>query len=303
VSQPRIAVFARMANGDAAPVRVIEGQKTKLSRTMHGIAYDPVHDEIVVPVALAGAVLVFRGDTSGDESPLRIIQGEHTRLLRPHTVAVDSVHGEIVVGESSGRGLLIYDRRANGDTPPLRAIGGPKTGLHLVTGVGVDPVHNLIVASSTSHVGGQTGLFIFNRTDNGDVAPRAIITGPHTGIVRPWQIAIDPSEGRIFVALINNNYYSPYQLDHVRKELHPGAVVPDPWHTGKLGLIAVWNITDSGDVPPRAIIKGPATDLTHPAGVAIDPKDGEVFATDSVRNGLFMFSVPRFFQKLLERGP
>jgi hypothetical protein len=26
---------------------------------MHGIAYDPVHDETVVPVNLAGAVLVF----------------------------------------------------------------------------------------------------------------------------------------------------------------------------------------------------------------------------------------------------
>ncbi len=295
-------MFARMANGDVAPVRVIEGQNTKLSRTMHGIAYDPAHDEIVVPVALAGAVVVFRGDASGDESPARIIQGARTRLLRPNTVAVDPVHGEIIVGESSGRGLLIYDRMADGDTPPIRAIGGPKTGLHLVTGVAVDPVHNLIVASSVSHVGGQTGLFIFNRTDNGDVAPRAIIAGPHTGIVRPWEIAIDPNEGRIFVALINNNYFSPYQLDHPRKGLKPGTFLPDPWNTGKLGFIAVWDIMDNGDVPPRAIIKGAATDLIHPAGVAIDPKDGDVFATDSVRNGLFMFSVPQLFGKFFETG-
>ncbi len=28
---------------------------------MHGIAYDVVHDEIIVPVHLAGAVLIFRG--------------------------------------------------------------------------------------------------------------------------------------------------------------------------------------------------------------------------------------------------
>ena len=37
---------------------------------MHGLAYDELHDEIVVPVALAGAVLVFRGDATGDEDRL-----------------------------------------------------------------------------------------------------------------------------------------------------------------------------------------------------------------------------------------
>ena len=66
MSVPRILVFARLANGNAGPVRVIEGQGTKLSRTMHGIAYDAVRDEIIVPVHLAGAVLVFRAGASGE---------------------------------------------------------------------------------------------------------------------------------------------------------------------------------------------------------------------------------------------
>ena len=35
----------------------------------------------------------------------------------------------------------------------------------------------------------------------------------------------------------------------------------------------------------------------HPAGVAIDPKAGEVFVTDGVRNGLFTFLAPKFFCK------
>ena len=58
---PRISAFARLANGNVAPGRVIEGQETNLSRTMHGLAYDAVHDEIIVPVALSGAILVFKG--------------------------------------------------------------------------------------------------------------------------------------------------------------------------------------------------------------------------------------------------
>ena len=61
MSVPRISGFARLANGNVTPNRIIEGQNTNLSRTMHGLAYDDLHDEIIVPVALSGAVLVFVG--------------------------------------------------------------------------------------------------------------------------------------------------------------------------------------------------------------------------------------------------
>ena len=42
---------------------------------MHGIAYDAVNDEIIVPVALSGAILVFPGGARGNEPPIRVIQG------------------------------------------------------------------------------------------------------------------------------------------------------------------------------------------------------------------------------------
>ena len=48
---PRLSVFARLANGHIAPDRVLEGQNTLLSRTMHGVAYDEKNDEIILPVA------------------------------------------------------------------------------------------------------------------------------------------------------------------------------------------------------------------------------------------------------------
>jgi hypothetical protein len=73
-----------MANGNMAPKRVITGQGSKLGRTIHGLAYDPVHDEIVVPNALADAILVFRGSANGDEPPIRVIQGLRTKLVTPH---------------------------------------------------------------------------------------------------------------------------------------------------------------------------------------------------------------------------
>lgn len=264
---------------------------------MHGIAYNPVHDEIVVPVALAAAVLVFRGGAIGDEAPIRVIQGLHTRLIRPHTVAVDTQNGEIIVGDRSGRNLLVYRRDASGDVAPIRVIEGSKTGLLDIVGVGVDPARNLIIASSISRVGGTTGVFIFNRTDNGDIAPRAIISGPRTGVLRPWQIAVDPARGKIFVAALNNDYYPPYRLDQLREGFIPSEEVRSPWSSERIGFVGVWDVTDHGDVPPKAIIKGPTSGLIHPAGVGINPKDGEIMTTDSVRNGLFTFLMPELFSE------
>ena len=280
-------------------MRVIEGQATHLSRTMHGIVYDASHDEIVVPVALAAAVLTFRGGATGAEAPLRIIQGPKTKLIRPHTVAVDELHSEIIVADTSSRSLLAFTRDANGDVPPKRIIQGPKTGLLFIVGVAVDSIHDRIVAASASGIpGGKTGLFIFGRTDEGDVTPRGIIAGPRTGIIRPWQLAVNASLGHIFVAAINNENRPPYVLEMPRRELTPDVKLPSPWMTGELGFVGVWNINDHGDVPPRAIIKGAASSLVHPAGVAIDPKDSEIFATDSVHNGLFTFRAPKIFAKL-----
>jgi DNA-binding beta-propeller fold protein YncE len=260
---------------------------------MHGIAYDATRDEIVVPVALAAAVLSFRGAAAGAESPVRVIQGPATLMVRPHTVAADEKHGEIIVGDSSSRSLLVFDREANGNVAPKRVIQGAKTGLLFIVGVAVDPVHDRIIAASASNVsGGKTGLFIFGRNDQGNVAPRAVISGPKTGIVRPWQIAVSPAGSRIFVAAINNENHPPYELEKPRRGLPANVQLLSPWQSGAMGFIGVWDMNDNGDVPPRAIIKGAASFLVHPAGVALNLKDGEVFATDSVRNGLFTFSVP-----------
>ncbi len=252
---------------------------------MHGIAYDPVHDEIVVPVHLAGAVLVFRGEAKGEEPPLRVIQGSHTGILRPETVSVDLRHGEIVVGEDGGKDILVFRRDASGDIAPLRMIQGPQTKLDEVRGVAVDPVRNLIVASSRSKTG-TTGIFIFNRTDDGDVAPRAVIAGPKTGILRIRQVEVDAEQGKIFAAVKNN--LDSYKFD---------AAIPSPWNPDEPGFIGVWDVTDNGDVPPKAVIKGPASGLIWPAGVALNPRDREIYAIDSVRNDLSTFLMPEFFRK------
>ncbi len=287
MSEPRVASFARMANGNVEPRRVIAGQASKLGRTIHGIAYDKVHDEIVVPNALADAILVFRADAHGDEPPIRVIQGPCTKLVTPHAVNVDTDHQEILVASLTGRTIYVFPWNANGNVAPLRMIKGPKTMLGHVVGLAVDPVRNLLAVANSKDI------LIFNRTDHGDVAPRARIAGPKTGIGdEPWQMQI--YEGRIFLAASNHlhqNLYSGVTLKGT------AAKVPeDPWLDPNLGFIGVWNTTDHGDVAPSALIRGPFSGLLHPAGLALNPKDGEIYASDSVRNGVLTYLVPDFFR-------
>lgn len=283
-----------MASGNSEPVRVIEGQKTKLTRVAHGIAYDPVHDLIISTEPLASSITFFRGGSVGEQAPVRVIQGPRTQLHGPYQPAIDVKHNELWIADSRTDSLLVFPLDGSGDIPPKRVIAGPKTGLWYAAGVAVDPERNLVVAGSllgrnTWHHNG--GLFVFGRTDNGNVAPKTVIAGPTTGIIGIWHV--QTYDGKIYAVATNIKYLPPYD---------PGGYAPMkdckgpplPW-IGPLGFIGVWNLDDNGDLAPRAIIRGAGTDLIHPSGIAIDPANGEIFTTDSVRNGIYSFLVPSFF--------
>ena len=276
-----------MANGNVSPERIISGQASRLGRTVHGLAYDPAHDEIVVPNPLADAILVFRAGANGAEPPLRVIQGPCTKLVLPHVVSLDLEHHEILVASLTGKTITVYPWNANGNVAPLRMLKGPKTKLGHVVGLGVDTASDLMAVANSEEI------LIFNRTDNGDVAPRSVIGGPNTGIGdEPWQMQIH--QGKIFLAASN----------HLHQNLYAGVtlkegytkVPADPWNNPNLGFIGVWNITDNGDVAPRAIVKGPFSGLLHPVGLALSPQSGEIYVSDSVRNGVFTFLTPEFFK-------
>jgi len=287
VAEPRIAAFAREANGAQAPVRVITGAATKMSRTVHGIAYDPVKDEVYVTNALADAVLVFRGGAVGSEPPVRMIQGPCTGMVNPHAISLDLEHREILVASLSARSLAVFPMDANGNVAPIRYIRGPKTRLGHTVGMGVDTATNVLVVANSEEI-----LF-FDRLANGDVAPVGEIKGERSGIRdEPWELSI--YKGKIFLAASNHLHINVYQQVTLKPEYSgPNAKVPDdPWLNPELGFIGVWDVRDRGDVPPRAKIGGPFSQLVHPTGLALNPRDGEIYVTDSIRNGLFSFLVP-----------
>jgi hypothetical protein len=265
--------FARLANGNVKQTRVLMGQTTKLSRTMHGIYYDAVHDEMVVPVALAGAILTFRGGAKGGDAPIRMIQGPHTQIMRPDTVYVDTTNDELYAPSADG-GLLVFPRTANGDVAPTRVLSGPKTKLASpdlfgIYGIAVDPVRNLVAVANRyaelqDRDGALDGVLVFDRTAQGDVAPRSIIRGRNTRITRLRQLEVDPERGLLFVASRGER-------------------------EGE-GILGVWNITDDGDLPPRFVIS------TAAAGVAINPRAAEIYTASGRTNDLRTYIVPELFK-------
>ncbi len=256
-------MFARLADGNAQRVRAIEGQASMLSRTMHAIAYDPIHDEIVVPSHFSGGVITFAGDASGEAPPKRVILGSKTGLIANDRLGIDPVNNEIYVPD--GDKVFVYPRESNGDVAPIRVLTGPDTRIGDANAVAVDATRNLLVVAATPPAGSdgqgrrRNELLVFERTANGNAKPIRRITG-----LPGYRLITYPERGLIFV-------------------------VTDS------GYVGVWSIDDQGEVPPRYTIGGPNGPLIDPRGVTLDPKNKAVIVSDKFLNAVLTFEVPDVF--------
>ncbi|MCH8268580.1 MAG: hypothetical protein IH846_13765 [Acidobacteria bacterium] len=272
MAHAQIAAFARLAGENEQPVRLLAGQKTLLARTMHDIRYDAVHDEMLVTNPFAKAIMTFRGGADGEEAPIRIIQGPQTQLgSNTDRLDVDPVHDEIYIPNRNA--ILVFPREAEGDVAPIRIIQGPDTRLRRAGSLAVDPINNLIVVGFSPFENERGGLLIFNRTDSGNVKPRAVIQGPKTEIHRINQIQVYPPKGWIVAT-------QPGIID----EQEPEGV-----------FIGVWSVNDNGDVPPRWKIGGPKSLMKKPRGVALNPKHKELIVADMRLNSVLTYYFPEMF--------
>jgi hypothetical protein len=271
VAHPQIAVFARLADKNAQPVRKIEGQKTLLGRTMHGLTYDEIHDEFTVPQQFAQAILTFAGGANGGEAPVRVIQGSNTRLEAPDRVAVDAVNNEIYVPE--GDKIFVYDRMGNGNVAPKRVLEGPDVGRNM-DAVAIDPINNLLIVASGGGGGARDGtsttFLVFDRTASGNAKPKWAVKGLRA-LGGPFTI------------------YPPKKLIFATNR----PVGEDL--AGDVSYLGVWSYEKDSSGPPLWTIGGPNGILQMPRGVTLDVKNKGIIVSDKRLNSVLTFRVPELF--------
>ena len=272
MAHPQIAVFARLADKNAKPVRKIEGQKSLLGRTMHGLSYDEIHDEFTVTQEFSQAILTFAGGADGETAPLRVIQGSKTRLEAPDRVVVDAVNNEIFVPE--GDRILVYDRMANGNVAPKRVLEGPNAG-RIMDALAIDNVNDLLIVgaggSGGNRASGETRFLIFDRAASGDTKPKYVVRGPRA-LGGPF--AIYPQKKLVFAT------NRPYNESVAGKDV---------------SYLGVWSYEKPSEGEPIYTIGGPNGVFEMPRGVTLDVKNKSVIASDKHLNSVLTFRVPELF--------
>ncbi len=187
-----VVVFRKQASGDEPPVRLLQGDRTRLANP-HGIAVDKGNDLIYV--------------TNHGHVSSRSAEGADANDLEPNRPL-----GRDMAVPGSGRflppAITVHERSARGDTPPLRVIVGPNTQLNWPSGIGVDERRGeLYVANDT----GQS-ILVFSSDADGDVAPIRVLKGPNTNLDSPVGLFLDIKNEELWVANYGNNSLTIFEL-------------------------------------------------------------------------------------------
>jgi DNA-binding beta-propeller fold protein YncE len=124
---PSLNFYGADAKGNAKPLRLVEGPKTRLDWPM-GIAVDAGRNEVFVANNGDSSVLVFRRGEGGDVAPVRVLRGPRTGIDRPMAVAVDAERDELWVANFGNHTAVVFPRSGEGDVAPKRTIRNAPAG-------------------------------------------------------------------------------------------------------------------------------------------------------------------------------
>jgi hypothetical protein len=214
-----ILIFRGGANGQEAPIRIIQGPKTQL-RNPQRMDIHPQRRELFVPSA--GGILVFDLDANGDVAPKRVIRGPDTQGPGG-SVAVDPIHN-LIATPGRNRSILIFDLMANGNVRPLRVIRGPNTQIDRINQMAIYPEGKLVVVAMPGVQGlvEPPRVFIgaWSLDDEGDIAPKFAISGEATTMRKSFSVALDKEHKDVIVSDMRLNGVMTFNV--------PEMFVPDP---------------------------------------------------------------------------
>lgn len=179
-----------------------------------GLVYLTATDEVAVgdfdtsSGSSQGEIRFFARVDDGALATTRRIIGPNTRLgIGVAGLRHDPINHELIalVRDTAVNGvspcrIVVFADTANGDATPLREIGGGATQLRNAFSLAFDAEHDeLAVGVGLSSV--PLAMLVFNRTDQGDAAPKRQVSGALTGLASPNTIgaliAVPPSN-RLF---------------------------------------------------------------------------------------------------------
>jgi DNA-binding beta-propeller fold protein YncE len=192
-----VVVYKKYADKEEAPIRLIQGDRTKLADP-HGIAMDSKNNLIYV---------TNHGSVSSRDTT-RPSEGSLGRGGKPNWPA-----GQDVAIPGSGRhegpSITVYEQNAQGDVAPVRIIAGPKTLFNWPTGIAVDPDRDELFISNDN----GDEVLVFRASANGDVAPIRVLKGPKTQIQNPTGLYLDLHNNELWVANFGNHMATVYARD------------------------------------------------------------------------------------------
>jgi DNA-binding beta-propeller fold protein YncE len=209
-----ILVFKGGANGQEAPIRIMQGPNTQIGGSR--LAIDTKNREIFVP-GDGGGIVVLPLDGNGDVRPKRVLRGPETQL-GGGSLSVDPLNNLLV---ASGRddSIVIFDRMASGNTKPLRVIKGPNTQIDRINQMQVYPEGKLVIVAMPGIQGEVEPPRVFvgmwSLDDNGDVPPKWTINGEQTGLKKPFAVAINPEHKEIYVTDMRLNGVMTFSVPEV----------------------------------------------------------------------------------------
>jgi len=127
VYPPSIAVYPLDANGDVAPLRLIQGPKTQLDWP-GGMSLDVESGDLFVANDVGGSILVFKETDQGDVAPSRVIKGPKTGMNHPAGISIDPKNKEVWVSNMGNSSASAFPLTAEGDVAPVRTIRSAPAG-------------------------------------------------------------------------------------------------------------------------------------------------------------------------------
>jgi hypothetical protein len=167
-----VDVFAAGANGNVAPVQVIDVSAT--GRPLSAVT-DGNGDFWVAYTGTPSGIAKFAHDATGAATPVATISGSNTGIGSARSVALDS-SGNVWVADDNYMAYAIemFAAGATGNVAPVHRITGAATTIGRAVGIAVD-------ASGRAYLATYSNVLVFAAGADGNVAPAQTLAGDTSG--------------------------------------------------------------------------------------------------------------------------